>query len=445
MATEQRVRRDAASTARSTERSTALFDAARRVIPGGVNSPVRAFRSVGGTPRFIDRAYGPYLLDADGHEYVDYVLSWGALALGHAHPMVVDAIAHQAARGTSFGAPTELETELATVITQIMPAVQMVRFVSSGTEAVMSAVRVARAATRRSLVVKFDGGYHGHADPLLVSAGSGVATLALPDSPGVTPGSVSDTISIPFNSIAAAEEFFARRGEEVAAVLVEPVAGNMGLVLPLPGFLERLRALTSQHGALLIFDEVMTGARVARGGAQSIYGIHPDLTCLGKVIGGGLPAAAYGGSRAFMELVAPAGHVYQAGTLSGNPLAMVAGITTLRELSQAGRYDRLSAISRALAEGLASAAVRHGIAIQTSFLGGMWGFFFSTEPVIDYASAKRSDAAMFRRFFHGCLDAGVYLPPAPYEACFVSLAHDDAVVDRTLRVFDSVLGEIAGR
>jgi len=312
------------ATLNSTDRSAALFDAAQRVIPGGVNSPVRAFRSVGGTPRFIVRGAGPRITDADGTDYIDYVLSWGALALGHAHPAVVDAIARQAALGTSFGAPTELETELAERITRAMPAVEMVRFVSSGTEAVMSALRLARAATGRRKFIKLAGCYHGHADALLVQAGSGVATLALPDSPGVTPGAVTDTLVAPFNDAAAVERLLVEHRGEVAAVLLEPIAGNMGLVLPKPGYLAALRRLTTEHGALLVIDEVMTGFRVAYGGAQSLYSIAPDLTCLGKVIGGGLPVAAYGGRADLMRLLAPSGTVYQAGTLSGNPLAMAA-------------------------------------------------------------------------------------------------------------------------
>lgn len=421
-------------------RSAALFEAAQRVIPGGVNSPVRAFRGVGGTPRFIDRGRGPLIFDADGNEYVDYVLSWGALPLGHAHPSVVAAISEQAARGTSFGAPTELETELAEIITRAMPAVEMLRFVSSGTEAVMSALRVARAATGRQLIVKFDGCYHGHGDAMLVAAGSGVATLSLPDSSGVTPGAVSDTVSLPFNDLSVVERVFLERGAQIAAVIVEPVAGNMGLVLPADGFLAGLRRLTNEHGALLIFDEVMTGFRVARGGAQHLYGIRPDLTCLGKVIGGGLPVAAYGGRKELMSLVAPLGAVYQAGTLSGNPLAMVAGIATLRELAKPGQYETLGATAAALASAIAAAAHRCGFAIQTAAVGGMWGFFFAREPVTDYASAKRSDTAFFARFFHACLAAGVYLAPSQFEASFVSLAHGADVVSRTIDAFHEALG-----
>lgn len=412
------------------------------LIPGGVNSPVRAFRGVGGTPRFIERGSGALLTDADGNEYVDYVLSWGALVLGHAHPAVVEAIRTQAGRGTSYGAPTELETELAELITRAMPRVEMVRLVSSGTEAVMSAVRLARAATGRSLIVKFDGCYHGHSDAMLVSAGSGVATLGLPDSPGVTRGAVADTVSIPFNNLLAVEELFSARGNEVAAIIVEPVAGNMGMVLPADEYLATLRKVTAKHGALLIFDEVMTGFRVAHGGAQSLFAINPDITCLGKVIGGGLPAAAYGGRRELMDRVAPAGSVYQAGTLSGNPLAMAAGIATLRELEKPNVYDALGKTSRKLADGIDNAARKHGIILQTASVGGMWGFFISANPVIDYASAKQSDTKTFSRFFHACLAEGVYLAPSQFESCFVSTAHDGAVVERTVAAFEQSFAKL---
>ena len=416
---------------RTTARSEELFAQAQRVIPGGVNSPVRAFRGVGGNPLFIARGHGAMVTDADGNEYVDYVMSWGALPLGHAHPVVVDAIATQAARGTSFGAPTELETELAELITSAIPSVEMVRFVSSGTEAVMSAIRLARAATGRSVIVKFDGCYHGHADAMLVSAGSGVATLGLPDSPGVTEGATADTISLPFNDLAGLERVFAERGANIAAVIVEPVPGNMGLLLPAEGFLIGLRKITANHGALLIFDEVMTGARVARGGAQELYDILPDLTTLGKVIGGGLPVGAYGGREALMRLVAPAGRMYQAGTLSGNPLAMAAGIATLRELARPGTYESLGRASNRLADAVSSAARARGIAVQTTAIGGMWGLFFSDGAVTDYATAMRSNTARFGRFFHACLNAGVYLPPSQFESCFVSLAHDTSIVERS--------------
>ena len=430
------------------QRSKEAFAAAQRAFPGGVNSPVRAFRAVGGVPRFIDRAHGAFIVDVDGDEYIDYVMSWGALALGHAHPAVVEAIAAQAARGTSYGAPTELETQLAEMIMRAMPSVEMLRFVSSGTEAVMSAIRLARAATRRNVIVKFDGCYHGHADALLVSAGSGVATLGLPDSPGVPAAAVRDTVSLPFNNLRAVEQLFSARGDEIAAVVVEPVSGNMGLVPPVDGFLVGLRALTSRCGALLIFDEVMTGFRVAFGGAQSLYGgggggIRPDLTCLGKIIGGGLPVAAYGGRRELMDLVAPTGPVYQAGTLSGNPLAMAAGIATLRELVKAGAYDSLARAAGALADGIADAARGAGVPLQANAIGGMWGFFFAEDPVTDYASARRADTARFARFFHACLAAGVYLAPSQFESCFVSIAHEENVVARTIETFHDVIPRVS--
>jgi glutamate-1-semialdehyde 2,1-aminomutase len=426
-----------------TGRSAALFAAAQRVIPGGVNSPVRAFRSVGGTPRFLVRGAGACVTDADGNEYLDYVLSWGALALGHAHPAVVEAVTRQAASGTSFGAPTELETELAERITRAMPAVEMVRFVSSGTEAVMSALRLARAATGRRKFIKLAGCYHGHADALLVQAGSGVATLALPDSPGVTPGAVGDTLVAPFNDAAAVERLLIEHRGDVAAVLLEPVAGNMGLVLPSPGYLSALRRLTTEHGALLILDEVMTGFRVARGGAQSLYGITPDLTCLGKVIGGGLPVAAYGGGADLMRLLAPVGTVYQAGTLSGNPLAMAAGIATLRELEAGGVYEQLGAASAALARGVERAAAASGTPVETASVGGMWGFFLTPSPVVDYATAKTADTRLFARLFHALLAEAVYIAPSQFETCFTSTAHDADRIDATCAAFARAFESVA--
>jgi glutamate-1-semialdehyde 2,1-aminomutase len=413
-------------------------------MPGGVSSPVRAFRGVGGTPRFIARGEGARIVDVDGNEYVDYVLSWGALALGHAHPDVVDAVSRQAALGTSYGAPTELEIELAELITRAMPSVEMVRFVSSGTEATMSALRLARAATGRNAIVKFTGCYHGHADALLVAAGSGVATLGLPDSPGVTPGATADTLSVPYNDLRAVEALFAERGGAIAAVIVEPVAGNMGLVLPASAFLDGLRRVTSAHGALLVFDEVMTGFRVAPGGAQALFDVTPDLTCVGKVMGGGLPAAAYGGRADLMRLVAPAGDVYQAGTLSGNPLAMAAGIVTLQRLAEPGVYERLSTAARTAAAAIKSEAERAGIPVQAAAVGGMWGFFFTQAAVVDYETAKRSDTGLYARFFHACLDEGVYLAPSQFEAAFVSTAHDDAVLEETQHAFTRVFARVRG-
>jgi len=416
----------------STTISKQLFAEAKTLIPGGVNSPVRAFRSVGGTPRFIERGEGALLYDADGNSYIDYVLSWGPLILGHAQPDVVAAISAQAARGTTFGAPTALESDLARLITEAMPAIELVRFVSSGTEAAMSAIRLARAYTGREKIIKFAGCYHGHFDGLLVQAGSGVATLGLPDSPGVPASVTASTLTAPFNDLAAVEQLLRQHPEQVALIAVEPVAGNMGFVTPQPGFLEGLRRLADQHGALLLFDEVMSGFRVAYGGAQALYGVIPDLTCLGKVIGGGLPAAAYGGRREIMELVAPAGPVYQAGTLSGNPLAMVAGKMTLEAIRTPAAFERLSAITARLIEGFTAAAVQANVPFQAQALGSMWGFFFTDAPVTDYASAKQADTARFNRFFHGMLDRGVYMAPSQFEAAFVSLAHTDQQIEATI-------------
>jgi glutamate-1-semialdehyde 2,1-aminomutase len=414
------------------QRSSQLFRRARRVIPGGVNSPVRAYRAVGGTPPFLVRGKGARVWDADGNEYVDYVGSWGPLILGHAHPAVLRAVRAAADAGTSFGAPTQLEVELAEAVCAALPSVEMVRFVSSGTEAAMSAIRLARAATGRPRILKFDGCYHGHADALLVGAGSGVATLGIPGSPGVPPEVVALTVQAPFNDLAAVAGAFRRWPGEIACVLVEPVAGNMGCVLPLPGFLEGLANACREHGALLVFDEVMTGFRVAWGGAQARYGVEPDLTILGKVVGGGLPAAAYGGRRELMRRIAPEGPVYQAGTLSGNPLAMAAGLATLRELRKPGCYEALEARSRTLADGLARTAAEEGVELATAAVGGMFGIAFHRGPVRSFDDACKADGERFRRFFHAMLEQGVYLPPSPYEACFVSLAHRPADVAGTL-------------
>jgi glutamate-1-semialdehyde 2,1-aminomutase len=416
---------DLRASAQATRASERLFAAAQRVLPGGVNSPVRAFRSVGGTPRFIARGQGAWLEDADGNRYVDLVLSWGPLILGHAHPDVLAAVVEAAGRGTTYGAPTELEVRLAERVVETFPSMEMVRFVSSGTEAAMSAVRLARAATGRRAIVKFDGCYHGHADPLLASAGSGVATLGLPDSPGVTPGTVADTLIAPFNDLGAVEALFAARGPDIAAVLVEPVAGNMGVVPPVPGFLEGLRALTRRAGALLVFDEVMTGWRVHPVGAQVLYGIQPDLTILGKVVGGGLPAAAYGGPRALLEQIAPSGPVYQAGTLSGNPLAMAAGLATLDVLARPGTWERAERWAARAAAAMESAAAAAGVAITIQRVGTMLTPFFTELPVRDYAGAKRTDKPAYNAFFHAMLEGGIYLPPSAFEAWFTSAAHGD--------------------
>ena len=412
------------------------------MIPGGVNSPVRAFGSLGLTPRFLRRGRGCRVWDADGNPYIDYVGSWGPLVLGHADPGVLRAVRKAAERGTSFGAPTLLEIELAEAIQGALPSCQQIRMVSSGTEASMSALRLARAATGRNRVLKFEGCYHGHVDGLLVGAGSGVATLGIPGSPGVPAAYAELTVQAPYNDLAAAESVFERWGAELACAVVEPVAGNMGLVLPRPGFLAGLRALCDRFGSLLIFDEVITGFRVAWGGAQGRYGVTPDLTCLGKIIGGGLPAAAYGGRRELMQQLAPVGPVYQAGTLSGNPLAMAAGLATLRRLSRAGTYQKLEARSQRLAEGLRERAEAAGVELTSCAIGGLFGFFFHPGPVENFADASRADGARFKLFFAAMLEAGIYLAPSPFECGFVSLAHRRRDVEATLEVAGRALRRV---
>ena len=414
------------------DRSKELLAAAKNVIPGGVNSPVRAFRAVGGEPPFIARGEGAYLWDEDGNRYIDYVLSWGPLILGHAHPAVVEALARAAAKGTSYGAPTALEIELAELVIEMVPSVERVRFVNSGTEATMSALRLARAYTDRPKIVKFEGCYHGHGDMLLVQAGSGVATLGLPDSPGVPPGATQDTLTAPFNDLAAVQRLFEQFPADIAAVIVEPVAGNMGVVPPADGFLHGLRELTTSYGALLVFDEVMTGFRVALGGAQELYGVDPDLTTLGKVIGGGLPVGAYAGKREIMETVAPAGPMYQAGTLSGNPLAMTAGLVTLQELRKPGVFEGIAAQTERLCQGIGQAAQEAGVPVYQTRVGTMFCSYFAQDPVTDYATAQQSDTAAFGRFFQAMLEAGVYLAPSQFEAGFTSTAHSDEAIDATV-------------
>jgi len=413
-------------------RSHTLFMEAVQLLPGGVNSPVRAFRAVGGEPVFIASASGPYLYDVDGNRYLDYVQSWGPMILGHAHPAVVDAVVQASKRGFSFGAPTAAESELAKLVIESVPSIEMVRFVNSGTEATMSALRLARAYTGRHKIIKFSGCYHGHADMLLVQAGSGVATMGLPDSPGVPPEATSNTLIAPYNDSAAVEQLFHSYPQEIAAIIVEPVAANMGLVPPLPGFLEALRSLTSQYGALLIFDEVMTGFRIAMGGMQERVGIRPDLTCLGKIIGGGLPVGAYGGRQEIMEQVAPVGLMYQAGTLSGNPLAMAAGIATLIELQKPGRYEELERKGQLLSDGIMQIIRETGTVVQFVRIGAMFCLFFTAQPVINYASAKTSDTARFAHFFWSMLAQGVYLPPSQFETCFISLALGDEMIEETV-------------
>jgi glutamate-1-semialdehyde 2,1-aminomutase len=414
-------------------KSEQLFERAQQLMPGGVNSPVRAFRAVGGHPLFMASGTGSRIRDVDGRSYIDYVGSWGPLILGHRHPEVIEALARVLETGTSFGACTEVEVEIAERIREAFPSVERMRLVNSGTEATMSALRVARAATGREKILKFDGCYHGHTNELLVKAGSGVATLGLPDSPGVPRALAELTTTLPYNDIPALEQAFDLHRAELAAAIVEPVAGNMGCVPPQPGFLAALRALTSAQGTVLIFDEVMTGFRIAYGGAQELYGIEPDLTTLGKIIGGGLPVAAYGGKSTLMDLVAPNGPVYQAGTLSGNPLAVTAGLKTLEILRRPGFYERLTRVSSQLAAGLTAQVQHSGLAATVNHLGSMLTIFFTRGPVTDYASAKQSDTAAFGRFFRAMLERGSYLPPAQFEAAFISEAHTEADVEETIQ------------
>lgn len=422
-------------------RSEELFERARAVLPGGVNSPVRAFRAVGGTPFFVARASGARLADVDGRAYVDYVGSWGPLILGHAHPAVLEAIRTAAGQGWSYGAPCEAEVLLAEHVRRRMPAVEMLRCVNSGTEATMAAVRLARAVTKRDLILKFAGCYHGHADGFLVKAGSGVATLGLPDSPGVPAAVAGLTLTAPFNDVGAVDALFRGRGNEIAAVIVEPYVGNAGFIAPEPGFHEALRALCDRHGSLLIFDEVMTGFRVASGGAQERLKIRPDLTTLGKIIGGGMPVGAYGGRADLMRQIAPEGPVYQAGTLAGNPVAMAAGLATLRETERPGFYDALERRTGRLVAGIVDAARRHGIAVTAGHAGSMWGLYFAPGPIRNFAEAKATDTALFARWHRAALARGVFLAPSAFEAGFVSSAHTDADIDLTITQLDAALGE----
>jgi len=426
-------------------RSSELFNRAKRVLPGGVNSPVRAFRAVGGTPFFVAHGHGSSLADVDGEEYLDYVCSWGALILGHAHPVVLDAVRAAAGRGWTYGAPCEAEVDLAEEVRQRMPSLEMMRFVNSGTEATMAAVRLARAATGRDIIIKFEGCYHGHADSFLVKAGSGVATLGLPDSPGVPAALAGLTLTAPFNDARSVADLFREHADRIAAVIVEPYVGNAGFISPESDFHAALRSLCDRHGALLIFDEVMTGFRVAAGGAQERLGVKPDLTTLGKIVGGGFPVGVYGGRADLMKRVAPEGPVYQAGTLSGNPVAMAAGLATLRETSKPGFYETLNRRTDRLVSGLQNAARRNGVAVTTGHAGSMWGLYFTPGPVRNYADARQSDTALFARWHKAALARGVFLAPSAFEAGFVSAAHSEADIDFTIEQLDAALAEAHAR
>ncbi|MCI7613387.1 MAG: glutamate-1-semialdehyde 2,1-aminomutase [Selenomonadaceae bacterium] len=433
----------------SLEKSAAAFEEAKKLMPGGVNSPVRSYRSVDCNPPFIARAEGSHIFDIDGNEYIDYVGSWGPMVVGHAHPQVVKALQEAATRGTSYGAPTLIESQLAKKVMEVYPSMEVIRMVNSGTEATMSALRLARGYTGRNKIVKFIGCYHGHSDSLLVKAGSGMATFGVPDSPGVTPGTAQDTITIPYNDFEAFKAVFAEQGAEIAAVIVEPVAGNMGLVLPKPGYLDLLRRETKEHGALLIFDEVMCGFRASLGGAQAAYAVKPDLTCLGKIIGGGLPVAAYGGRRDIMEKVSPAGPVYQAGTLSGNPLAMTAGLETLKIITappEPGEpdYSRVLTIrTKKLVLGVAQKAKEAGVTLQVQQAGSMFGFFFSDREVVDYDTSAAADQEVFKVWFKAMLEQGIYLAPSQFETLFMSGAHTDEEIDRTIEAAGVALKKVA--
>ena len=431
------------------EKSAAAFAEAKKLMPGGVNSPVRSYRSVDCNPPFIARAEGSHIYDIDGNDYIDYVGSWGPMVVGHAHPQVVKALQEAATRGTSYGAPTLIESQLAKKVMEVYPSIEVIRMVNSGTEATMSALRLARGYTHRNKIVKFIGCYHGHSDSLLVKAGSGMATFGVPDSPGVTPGTAQDTITIPYNDFEAVKKVLAEQGQEIAAIIVEPVAGNMGLVLPKPGYLDLLRKVTADNGALLIFDEVMCGFRASLGGAQAAYAIKPDLTCLGKIIGGGLPVAAYGGRREIMEQVSPAGPVYQAGTLSGNPLAMTAGLETLKIITappEPGEpdYSRVLTIkTKKLVLGVAQKAKEAGVTLQVQQAGSMFGFFFSPVEVVDYETSAAADQEAFKVWFKAMLEQGIYIAPSQFETLFMSGAHTDEEIDRTIEAAGKALQQVA--